>query len=173
MYSSPIFTVAGKLRWFKDYSKCITNLTITTVKQKLNSQPSFTQREMNAIAAMLLSSDGINVDPIIEDIYPQVSDEDKSMFRCKIALLLKGNMPEFKPFTVFRRISNSIAYMYKVESESSLLGICNLREIQKYTKQDDGSWEEEEVTTASCQSVSAQELKDWYCPTLDEAIQRW
>lgn len=142
------------------------------MKKNLNFQPSFTQREMNAITALLLSSDGINVDPIIEDMYPQLSDEDKSMFRCKIALLLKGNMPEFKPFTVFRRISNSIAYMYKVESESSLLGICNMRELKKYTKQDDDSWQEEEVT-ASCQSVSAQELKEGYCPTLDEAIQRW
>lgn len=142
------------------------------MKQKINFKPSFTQREMNAIAAMLLSSDGINVDPIIKDLYPQLDDADKSVFRCKIALLLKDNMPEFQPFTVFRRVNNSTVYMYQVESESSLLGICNLREIQKYTKQDDGSWEEEEVT-ASCQSVGVQELQEWYRETLDEAIQSW
>lgn len=57
--------------------------------KKQEIKATFTGREMEAIAAMLLSNKGINVDPIIDDLYPNLEDASKSMFRCKIALLLR------------------------------------------------------------------------------------
>ena len=67
-------------------------------KAKKTVNASFTGREMEAIATMLLGANGINVDPIIDDLYPNLDDASKSMFRCKLALMLKGNLPEFQEF---------------------------------------------------------------------------
>lgn len=97
---------------------------------------SFTGREMEAITAMLLSVDGkgINVDPIIDDLYPNLDDEVKSMFRCKIALMLSGKLPAFKEFEGYRKRSSSELLKYRCTGESSLLGVRFFEVIEKYIK---------------------------------------
>jgi hypothetical protein len=90
--------------------------------KKQSIKATFTSREMEAIAAMLLSSKGINVDPIIQDIYPNLDDASMSMFRCKMALLLNGNLPEFKQFEGFHKDSSKKVFKYRCINESSLMG---------------------------------------------------
>lgn len=95
---------------------------------------SFTGREMEAIASMLLGTNGIDVDPIINDLYPNLSDDAKSMFRCKIALMLSGKLPAFKEFEGYRKRSSSELLKYRCKGESSLLGVRFFEVIERYTK---------------------------------------
>lgn len=120
---------------------------------------SFSQREMNAIVKMLLSKDGIDVDPIINDLYPGLDEEFKSVFRCKLALLIGNKVEEFVPYTGFRRISSRQAYLYQVVSESILLETKELKKLQKYELQKD------EICT---ENINWQSYE-----TLDEAIKHW
>lgn len=98
---------------------------------------------MEAIAAMLLGTNGINVDPIIDDLYPNLEDASKSMFRCKMALLLSGNLPEFKPFEGFRKDSPKKILKYRCIGESSLMGTRQYELIEIWRKQEDGTWSQD------------------------------
>lgn len=108
--------------------------------KKQNIKATFTSREMQAIAAMLLSNKGINVDPIIKDIYPNLDDASMSMFRCKMALLLSGNLPEFKSFEGFHKDSSKKIFKYRCINESSLMGTCGYEIVEIWRKQEDGTW---------------------------------
>lgn len=147
------------------------------MKNSNSVNASFTGREMEAIAAMLLSADGINVDPIINDLYPDLNDSQKSMFRCKLALMLKGNMPEFKPVTGFRRTGSATCYLYEITSESSLLGVYHLKKLSKYTREkgENGQEKWNEVTMENYEknSVETQGFEFQLYGTLDEAIKDW
>lgn len=111
--------------------------------KKQEIKATFTGREMEAIAAMLLSNKGINVDPIIDDLYPNLEDASKSMFRCKMALLLGGNLPEFKSFEGFHKDSSRKVFKYRCISESSLMGTRQYEVIEIWRKQDDGTWSQD------------------------------
>ena len=111
--------------------------------KKQNIKATFTGREMEAIAAMLLSSKGINVDPIIKDIYPNLDDASMSMFRCKMALLLSGNLPEFKPFEGFHKDNSKKVLKYRCIGESSLMGIRHYEIVEIWRKQEDGNWSQD------------------------------
>jgi hypothetical protein len=108
--------------------------------KKQNIKATFTGREMEAIAAMLLSNKGINVDPIIKDIYPNLDDASMSMFRCKMALLLSGNLSEFKSFEGFHKDSSKKVLKYRCISESSLMGTRQYEIVEIWRKQEDGTW---------------------------------
>lgn len=107
-------------------------------KAKINV--AFTKREMQAIADLLLSSQGINVDPIIKDLYPNIEDESMSMFRCKMALLLSGKLPEFKTFEGFRKDSSRRVVKYCCRGESSLLGSRMFEVIEVWNKDKTENW---------------------------------
>lgn len=145
-------------------------------KQVLNNA-AFTGREMQAIATMLLSSEGINVDPIINDLYPNLDDSQKSLFRCKLALLLKGNLPEFQVRSGFRRTGSSTAYCMEIISESSLLGTVQVRKIHKYIRvkgeNAEDKWNEETLDEYEKDSIENQNLDYTLFETLDEAIKKW
>ena len=111
--------------------------------KKQNIKAFFTEREMEAIAAMLLSNKGINVDPIIDDLYPNLEDTSKSMFRCKMALLLSGNLPEFKSFEGFHKDSSKKVFKYRCIGESSLMGTRQYEVIEIWRKQEDGTWSQD------------------------------
>lgn len=111
--------------------------------KKQNIKASFTSREMEAIAAMLLSNKGINVDPIIDDLYPNLEDASKSMFRCKMALLLSGNLPKFESFEGFHKDSSKKVLKYRCIGESSLMGTRQYEIIEIWRKQDDGTWSQD------------------------------
>ena len=111
--------------------------------KKQNIKAFFTEREMEAIAAMLLSNKGINVDPIIDDLYPNLEDTSKSMFRCKMALLLSGNLSEFKPFEGFHKDSSKKVFKYRCIGESSLMGTRQYEVIEIWRKQEDGTWSQD------------------------------
>lgn len=147
------------------------------MKKQILNNAVFTGREMQAIAAMLLSSDGINVDPIINDLYPNLDDSQKSLFRCKLALLLKGNLPEFQVRSGFRRTNSSIAYCMEIIAESSLLGTVQVRKIHKYTREklENGTekWNEENLDEYEKNSIENQTLDYTLFETLDEAIKSW
>ena len=108
--------------------------------KKQNIKSTFTGREMEAIAAMLLGSNGINVDPIIDDLYPNLEDAPKSMFRCKLALMLKGNLPEFKSFEGFHKDSSKKVLKYRCIGESSLMGTRQYEIVEIWRKQEDETW---------------------------------
>ena len=108
--------------------------------KKQEIKATFTGREMEAITAMLLSSEGINVDPIINDLYPNLDDSQKSLFRCKMALLLKGNLPEFKSFEGFHKDSSKKVFKYRCINESSLMGTRQYEIVEIWRKQEDGTW---------------------------------
>jgi len=146
------------------------------MKKQILNNATFTSREMQAIAAMLLSSEGINVDPIINDLYPNLDDSQKSLFRCKMALLLKGNLPEFQVRSGFRRVAGAVAYAYNVIGESSLMGTLQLVKVARYNKRTDEngneSWEEELIPENE-QSVENQNFDYQLFNTLEEAIKKW
>lgn len=130
----------------------------------------FTPREMHAITTLLLTSsgNGVNVDPIVNDLYPQLNDEQKELFRCKIALLLSGKLPEFKSYQGYKRTGTYTLCLYEVVAESTLLGVREANVLKRFKKQDDDTWVEEpweESTTLSMDDV----LYD----TMQEAIQSW
>ena len=108
--------------------------------KKQNIKATFTGREMKAITTMLLSNKGINVDPIIKDIYPNLDDASMSMFRCKVALLLSGNLPEFKSFEGFHMDNHKKVYKYRCINESSLMGTCQYEIIEIWRKKEDKIW---------------------------------
>ena len=108
--------------------------------KKQNIKATFTGREMDAIAAMLLSDKGINVDPIIKDIYPSLDDASMSMFRCKMALLLSGNLPEFKSFEGFHKDGPKKIFKYRCIGESSLMGTRQYEIVEIWRKQEDDTW---------------------------------
>lgn len=136
----------------------------------------FTGREMEAIAAMLLGSNGINVDPIIDDMYPNLDDASKSMFRCKLALLLKGNLPEFQVRSGFRRVAGAVAYAYDVIGESSLMGTLQMIKVARYNKRTDDNnneyWDEE-IIPESDRVIENQNFDYQLFETLEEAIKKW
>lgn len=111
--------------------------------KKQNIKATFTGREMEAIAAMLLSNKGINVDPIIKDIYPNLDESSMSIFRCKMALLLSGNLPEFKPFEGFHKDSSKKVLKYRCIGESSLMGTGQYEVIEIWRKQEDETWSQD------------------------------
>jgi hypothetical protein len=108
--------------------------------KKQEIKATFTGREMEAIAAMLLSNKGINVDPIIKDIYPNLDDASMSMFRCKMALLLSGNLPEFKSFEGFHKDNSKKIFKYRCIGESSLMGTRQYEIVEIWRKQEDETW---------------------------------
>jgi hypothetical protein len=146
------------------------------MKKQILNNATFTSREMQAITTMLLSSEGINVDPIIDDLYPNLDDSQKSLFRCKMALLLKGNLPEFQVRSGFRRVAGAVAYAYNVIGESSLMGTLQLVKVARYNKRTDEngneSWEEELIPENE-QSVENQNFDYQLFDTLEEAIKKW
>ena len=119
--------------------------------KKQNIKATFTGREMEAIAAMLLSNKGINVDPVIKDIYPNLDDASMSMFRCKMALLLSGNLPEFKSFEGFHKDSSRKVFKYRCIGESSLMGTRQYEIVEIWRKQEDGTWTQD--TQDDCKEI--------------------
>lgn len=105
-------------------------------KQIINA--TLTSREMQAVAEMLLGTSGINVDPIIKDLYPMIDEGSMSIFRCKLALMLNGKVSEFKSFEGFRKDSSRRVYKFKCVAESSLMGTRSF-EIMEI-------WEKDKVT---------------------------
>lgn len=146
------------------------------MKKQILNNTAFTSREMQAITAMLLSSEGINVDPIINDLYPNLDDSQKSLFRCKMALLLKGNLPEFQVRSGFRRVAGAVVYAYNVIGESSLMGTLQMIKVARYNKRTDEngneSWEEELIPENE-QCVENQNFDYQLFETLEEAIKKW
>lgn len=109
-------------------------------KNQILEGVAFTNREMQAIADMLLGTDGINVDPIIDDLYCDLDEGQKGIFRCKIALMLKGKLPKFKEYVGFRRVGSSRILKVRVFGESSLLGLLRMEIMEVYKRQEkDGS----------------------------------
>lgn len=92
-----------------------------------------TSREMQAVAEVLLAKNGINVDPIIKDIYPNIDEDSMSVFRCKMALILKG-LPEFKVFEGFRKDSSRRVVKYRCIAESSIMGTRMFETIEVWNK---------------------------------------
>ena len=107
-------------------------------------KPRLTDREMQAVANLLLAQQGVNVDPIIKDLYPQIKEEDKSLFRCKLALLLNNRLPEFKPFEGFTKTGYYEVLKLRCIGESSLLGTRDFEVLEVYgreeTKDNGTSW---------------------------------
>ena len=148
------------------------------MKKQILSNATFTGREMQAITAMLLSSDGIDVDPIIDDLYPNLDDSQKSLFRCKLALMLKGNLPKFQVRSGFRRTGSSTAYCMEIIAESSLLGTVQVKKIHKYIRvkgenEAEDKWNEETLDEYEKNSIENQNLDYTLFETLDEAIKAW
>ena len=132
----------------------------------------FTNREMQAIADLLLSSQGINVDPIIKDLYPNIDDESMSMFRCKMALLLSGRLPEFKTFEGFRKDSSRRVVKYRCRGESSLMGTKMFEVIEVWNKDTTENW----VLEEDCMNVGniRNENFDWELyDSIEEAEKHW
>ena len=130
----------------------------------------FTPREMRAITSLLLASkgEGINVDPIVNDLYPQLNDEQKELFRCKIALLLSGKLPEFKSYQGYKRTGTYTVNMYEVVAESTLLGIRQANVLKRFKKQDDDTWVEE-----PWEESTALGMEEVLYDTMQEAIESW
>lgn len=147
------------------------------MKSSNSINASFTTREMEAIVSLLLVKDGINVDPIINDLYPDLNDAEKSMFRCKVALLLSGKLPEFKSSKGFHRHNSNVSYLYEIVSESSLLGVIRLRKLSKYIreKSEEGNenWNEVNLENYEKESIETQGLNFELWDTLEEAIKNW
>ena len=146
------------------------------MKKQILNNATFTSREMQAITAMLLSSEGINVDPIINDLYPNLDDSQKSLFRCKLALLLKGNLPEFQVRSGFRRVAGAVAYAYNVIGESSLMGTLQLVKVTRYNKRTDENGNEywdEEIIPENDRIPEMQNFDYQLFETLEEAIKKW
>lgn len=144
-------------------------------KAKKTVNASFTGREMEAIAAMLLGANGINVDPIIDDLYPNLDDSSKSMFRCKLALMLKGNLPEFQEFEGFKMRSSGEVLKYRCTGESSLLGLRFFTVIERYIKdKETDTWildEKDEwhrVGTTDSENISFEIYE-----SIEEAVKHW
>ena len=145
---------------------------------KVNNQSvkvSFTGREMEAIKTMLLGTNGINVDPIIDDMYPNLDDTSKSMFRCKLALMLKGNLPKFQEYEGFKMRSSSEILKYRCTGESSLLGIRFFTVIERYIKDKEfGTWvldekdEWKRVGTTDSENISFEIYE-----SIEEATKHW
>lgn len=140
------------------------------MKKSNQIHAAFTPREMRAITALLLVSkgEGINVDPIVNDLYPHLNDEQKELFRCKIALLLSGKLPEFKSYQGYKRTGTYTLCLYEVVAESTLLGVREANVLKRFKKQDDDTWVEEpweESTTLG--------MDDVLYETMQEAIQSW
>lgn len=109
-------------------------------KNQILEGVTFTNREMRAIANMLLGTEGINVDPIINDLYSDLDEGQKEIFRCKMALMLKGQLPEFQEYVGFRRVGSSRILKVRVFGESSLLGLLRMEIMEVYKRQEkDGS----------------------------------
>lgn len=143
--------------------------------KKQNIKASLTSREMEAIASMLLSNNGINIDPIIEDLYPTINDDAKSVFRCKMALLLSGKLPEFKPFEGYYRDNSRKILKYRCISESSLMGVRNYEVVEIWRKEKDTeTWTQD--TTDEYNEVGSVRTDSWdltLYPSLDEAEKNW
>ena len=144
-------------------------------KAKKTMNASFTGREMDVISSMLLGSNGINVDPIIDDLYPDLDDTCKSMFRCKLALMLKGNLPEFQQYEGFKMRSSGEVLKYRCTGESSLLGIRFFTVIERYTKDKETDiWKLDEkdewhrVGTTESENISFEIYE-----SIEEACKHW
>lgn len=140
---------------------------------KINDiKASFTGREMEAIVKMLLSKEGINVDPIIEDMYPDLPESTKSMFRCKIALMLSGKLPEFQAYEGFRQNSSKTVYKYRCTGESSLLGLKFFEVIEVWEVSDDASWKLKE-NHSSIGNKRSENIDYVLYDSIDEAYNKW
>ena len=139
--------------------------------QSVNAR--FTGREMEAIAAMLLGSNGIDVTPIINDLYPDLEESQKSMFRCKMALMLNGKLPEFQVYEGFRRTGSSTVKKFRVYGESSLLGLLHIEcvEVYEYNKDTD-TWVCKK-DHYDLHDKRAENIDFKVYPTMEEAINAW
>jgi len=98
---------------------------------KINA--ALTSREMQAVAEVLLAKNGINVDPIIKDIYPNIDEDLMPVFRCKMALILNG-LPEFKTFEGFRKNSSRQVIKFRCIAESSIMGTRTFEVLEVWNK---------------------------------------
>lgn len=142
-------------------------------KEKINA--TLTSREMQAVAEMLLGTNGINVDPIIRDLYPTISDESMSIFRCKLALMINGNLPEFKSFEGFRKDSSRRVYKFRCIAESSLMGTRAFETIEIWNK--DKETEQWVLDTTdewkSIGSIRHENISWELYDTIEEAEKHW
>ena len=141
--------------------------------KKQNVKASFTNREMETIASMLLSNNGINVDPIINDLYPTLEEKDKSLFRCKMALLLSGKMPEFQTYEGFRMDGSKKCLKYKCVAESSLLGVSSFEIIEIWRKKDEQWVQDTEDPYNEIGSVRTDSMDLDLYASIEEAEKHW
>lgn len=138
--------------------------------KKVDIKPTFTSREMNAIVSILLSNNGVNVDPIIKDLYPNVGEETISIFRCKMALLLSGKLPEFSTYEGFAMDSSYKCFKLKCIAESSLLGISTFEIMEVWRKSSDNQWMLD--TTDKSVGECRMDNLELY-PSIEEAKKHW
>ena len=143
------------------------------VKRTINA--SLTGREMEAISNMLLGSNGISVDPIIEDLYPDLDDSYKSMFRCKLALMLKGNLPKFQEFEGFKMRSSNEILKYRCTGESSLLGLRFYTVIERYIKdKETNTWVvDEKDEWHRLGTINGEDMTFEVYESIEEAVKHW
>lgn len=141
--------------------------------KKQNIKASLTSREMEAIASMLLSNQGINVDPVINDLYPTLEEKDKSIFRCKLALLLENKLPEFQPFEGFRMDGSKKCIKLRCIAESSLLGVSTFEVIEVWRKNDEQWVQDTEDTYNDVGSVRTDSMNLTLYASIEEAEKNW
>ena len=96
-----------------------------TVKMQLEA------RELAAIKKLMLGDEGINITSLVEDLCP--NPESKDMVSVKVACHLSGLMPKFEPIHGFYKDYNDI-YEVEVMSESTILGVCKIKQTKKWHK---------------------------------------
>ena len=96
----------------------------------------FAKREMQAIRALLVSDNGVNIDTIVNDLTCTKEDKvDKEEFALKVALQLSGRLPEFVEHDAYINEYSTI-YRVKVLAESLLNNECKILMAEKFRKND-------------------------------------
>lgn len=139
--------------------------------QSVNAR--FTGREMEAIAAMLLGENGIDVTPIINDLYPDLEESQKSMFRCKMALMLNGKLPEFQAYEGFRRTGSTTVKKFRVYGESSLLGLLYMECVEVYEYDKDTDIWVPRNDHYDLHDKKAENIDFKVFDTIEEAVEKW
>lgn len=81
----------------------------------------FTAREMQAIKSLLIGENGVNIAPLVADLTAAREEEvvNTDEMSVKVAILLSGKMPEFKPYVAYKKGWNGLTEI-EVVGESSL-----------------------------------------------------
>lgn len=100
---------------------------------------------LNALKNMLFSGEGVNIDPIVEDIVSG-SGFNKDLTAINCALLMKGYKPEVDTTTRFRRgctYNDGYSQHYiRIEFKSYSLIANNVTVIETEVHYDNGEWKD-------------------------------